>query len=413
MNLFKYLILDSDDNETVIMKYRSLFQEAKLSNSTTKKVKIKSILQLLQEYSKTIGESLSNYQPSKAYSVRSKIAHELRLVFSNPAISDDFLVPEIAGIQDMTPEQKNIFLGKSDITGITVVLEVIRINQVLAIQNNSVEHLRDICRLKFVQQLISSCDTKGLHPLIWQRQSKDWRYNIILMHPVAETHYAINLSFNQIQRSFVYPFHEKENYIINGRTVYSSDVEQIRITTHPLKNVEIPNFLLLKNCKSDLSFASVCTDVTNDFVQNKFDSNTKTIWSLLHPIIQETVLHNINTEDYLSALRKAVTLLHNEVKNAVSVLYPDKPEMDGTILMEHAFSPKNPIFTFSDLNTKSGADIQKGYKELFVGVISAIRNPLAHANKDISESECMEQLILISHLLKVFNSRVIAKEAGI
>ncbi len=44
--------------------------------------------------------------------------------------------------------------------------------------------------------------------------------------------------------------------------------------------------------------------------------------------------------------------------------------------------------------------------EIFSGAITGIRNPKAHANLDISEIEAWEKLVIASHLMKMWGSRV-------
>ncbi len=59
------------------------------------------------------------------------------------------------------------------------------------------------------------------------------------------------------------------------------------------------------------------------------------------------------------------------------------------------------ISIHSDLSTKTGRDIQDGYRFLFMGVQQAIRNPAAHEPfADIDDNEALELLSLASHLMR-------------
>ncbi|MBR0994519.1 TIGR02391 family protein [Bradyrhizobium japonicum] len=55
-------------------------------------------------------------------------------------------------------------------------------------------------------------------------------------------------------------------------------------------------------------------------------------------------------------------------------------EIDGTSLMERAFSPSNPILKFNDLSDQSDKDEQKGFMMMFSGAVSGLRNPALTAS---------------------------------
>lgn len=80
-------------------------------------------------------------------------------------------------------------------------------------------------------------------------------------------------------------------------------------------------------------------------------------------------------------------------------------ELDGVRLMRKVFANDEPIFIFSDQTTEIGRNIQKGYSEIFSGVLTGIRNPKAHKNMIIDSIDALEKIMLASHLLKIFEKR--------
>ena len=82
-------------------------------------------------------------------------------------------------------------------------------------------------------------------------------------------------------------------------------------------------------------------------------------------------------------------------------------ELDGAKLMQRAFSVNNPIISISDCRTVSGQNIQKGYMEIFAGVMTGIRNPNAHDNNVITQEDALRKLILLSLLMYKIDGRFI------
>jgi uncharacterized protein (TIGR02391 family) len=94
------------------------------------------------------------------------------------------------------------------------------------------------------------------------------------------------------------------------------------------------------------------------------------------------------------AVKKAFLLVNNLVKN----LAPDKG--DGAPLMQAAFSPKTPIIKINAFSTKSEIDEQNGYKDIFTGVMTGIRNPRSHEHDwEDTEERALQLLSLANHLI--------------
>lgn len=117
--------------------------------------------------------------------------------------------------------------------------------------------------------------------------------------------------------------------------------------------------------------------------------------------------------------------LHREIARAASGLYRDGHyanaveasvkalnglvrlrsglEIDGTTLMERAFSPNNPILKFNDLSDPSDRDEQKGFLMMFSGAVSGLRNPRAHGFIHDDPERALEFIAFVSLLAKLLD----------
>ena len=75
--------------------------------------------------------------------------------------------------------------------------------------------------------------------------------------------------------------------------------------------------------------------------------------------------------------------------------------------MQAAFSVQNPIIKLGDITTETGANVQQGYMEMFMGAMIGIRNPKAHNNQTLSKSDAIRKLHFASMLMfKIDNELV-------
>lgn len=165
------------------------------------------------------------------------------------------------------------------------------------------------------------------------------------------------------------------------------------------KAVKCPN-------KQNISNLKVSIHSLRNHLIDTLDSSMmpNDIWNFIHPLIAEVSMQRFNDHHYADAVESAF----KEVNTRVKRLYQNMTgeERDGADLMRKAFSPNTPILTFENLGTQTGKNVQQGYMEIFAGAITGIRNPKAHQNMYITETEAVQRLMLASLLMSKIDEAV-------
>lgn len=120
-------------------------------------------------------------------------------------------------------------------------------------------------------------------------------------------------------------------------------------------------------------------------------------WGLIHPSIRSVSEARFASGHFADSVEAALKEVNVRVKNRVRV--KTGKELDGSKLMNLAFSAEDPIIALADPSNQSGRDEQQGYMLIFAGSMQAVRNPKAHANVDIDERRAVHHLILASLLM--------------
>lgn len=121
------------------------------------------------------------------------------------------------------------------------------------------------------------------------------------------------------------------------------------------------------------------------------------IWKIINPEVRDVSKTRFDTGHYADAVESVFKHINSKIKKIYK--YKTGTELDGVSLMRKTFTPSEPVIVIDNLETETGKNIQQGYMELFSGSISAIRNPKAHENIEISADECVHFLFLASLLL--------------
>lgn len=119
----------------------------------------------------------------------------------------------------------------------------------------------------------------------------------------------------------------------------------------------------------------------------------------IHPEISEVSLKLFDDGHYSQATFEALKYIDNQVKFISGI------EETGFSLMMNAFNETGPRIKLTDLATLSDKDEQKGFRYIFAGVMSGIRNPRGHDNRIDPIDLCLDHLSVASVLLRTLNAR--------
>lgn len=102
---------------------------------------------------------------------------------------------------------------------------------------------------------------------------------------------------------------------------------------------------------------------------------------------------------YDEAVRKVSQRFVNRVKELAG-----RPDLDGTALMEQAFSAQQPLLAFNERETLLERDVHDGYRFLAVGLTRAVRNVLTHRDSyGLSRIEAWEWLAFVSAMHRLLD----------
>lgn len=102
-----------------------------------------------------------------------------------------------------------------------------------------------------------------------------------------------------------------------------------------------------------------------------------------------------NEKNFSEAIFHALKLLYQVIRDKSGVSDKDSTELINTV-----FSAKKPVLRFEIKgHPKNVSDQHEGYFSILRGVSMAFRNPLAHANIEMSEKEAQLQFATIGYLI--------------
>lgn len=119
----------------------------------------------------------------------------------------------------------------------------------------------------------------------------------------------------------------------------------------------------------------------------------------IHPELSKVSLKLFNNGHYSQATFEAFKYLDNQVKKLSGI------NESGQKLMMAAFTDTNPKIRLTPLSTQSEIDEQLGYRFIFAGSMSAIRNPRGHEITTDPIDRCLDHLSFASVLLRRLEDR--------
>jgi uncharacterized protein (TIGR02391 family) len=119
----------------------------------------------------------------------------------------------------------------------------------------------------------------------------------------------------------------------------------------------------------------------------------------IHPGISKVTLKLFNNGHYSQATFEAFKYIDNSVKKLAGI------NESGFKLMMTAFAESNPKIKLTTLSNQSEIDEQAGFKFIFAGSMSAIRNPRGHEITTDPIDRCLDHLSFASVLLRRLEDR--------
>lgn len=114
----------------------------------------------------------------------------------------------------------------------------------------------------------------------------------------------------------------------------------------------------------------------------------------MHPAIRAACESLLSSDHNREAVERAAVVLQDEIRRLA------RSDQDGDRLMHTAFASAKPRVVVADRRTQSGQSIQRGTHLLAQGVIAAIRNPTSHRLVELSVSEAVECLAVMSFIYR-------------
>lgn len=165
-------------------------------------------------------------------------------------------------------------------------------------------------------------------------------------------------------------------------------------------NLRLP--YIKKDVSSCLSKLQAALEILEEKVieedASKFDTVLRAYQGLeLHPEISRTASKLYVDGHYSNAVEAAVKALNGFVRLRSGL------DIDGTALMEKAFSPNSPVLKFNELANQSEKDEQKGFMQMFAGAVCGLRNPRAHGFLKDDPERALEFIAFVSLLAKLLD----------
>jgi uncharacterized protein (TIGR02391 family) len=117
----------------------------------------------------------------------------------------------------------------------------------------------------------------------------------------------------------------------------------------------------------------------------------------LHPEIARAANDLYQNGHYANAIEDAVKALNGLVR------LRSGETLDGALLMQRVFSPKNPFLCFNELKDQTDQDEQQGFTMLFWGAVAGLRNPRAHRLITDDPERALEIIAFVSLLAKLLD----------
>jgi uncharacterized protein (TIGR02391 family) len=117
--------------------------------------------------------------------------------------------------------------------------------------------------------------------------------------------------------------------------------------------------------------------------------------NLLHPVIFEHAYQQYRNGHFRDAVLNSIVAVFDLIRGRTGL------KIDGQGLVSEAFSLEKPQLIFSEIDTESGRNDQKGFLQILAGAYIGIRNTKAHSlHHDLNETTAAQYLVFASLLAR-------------
>lgn len=120
-----------------------------------------------------------------------------------------------------------------------------------------------------------------------------------------------------------------------------------------------------------------------------------------HNQVMRCCTEELLANDYFHAVHEAAKSLTDRISEETGI------NLDGTQLIERAFSVTKPAVVINTLRTSSEQNEHRGIKEMLLGINYAVRNVTSHEMRikwSVDEAEALNMLSIISSLHKILDN---------
>jgi len=171
------------------------------------------------------------------------------------------------------------------------------------------------------------------------------------------------------------------------------------ILVHQVMELLISAKQLLDSPLSANKQHSPAKDMTN------ISNEATDITFLLHPTVMEHALPQLEGGHIRDAVLNSIIAVFDLIRKRTGL------KDDGDKLIGKAFSLEDPYLIFSELNTESGQNDQKGFMQILKGAFQGIRNPKAHTlTHDLTFEKAVQYLIFASLMARRIDEALLVKK---